>query len=121
MLDAIHESLLREHGGLPGVRDAALAEAALARPRHKWTYVTGADLALLAAAYAYGLSKNHPFVDGNKRAAFMAAYVFLGLNKHDLDATEVDVVATMEQVADGRLSEAGLAAWMRARLKRTKA
>jgi death-on-curing protein len=68
---------------------------------------------VLAAAYAFGLAKNHGYIDGNKRVAFMAAYVFLGLNGHDLDADEPDVARTMDRVADGRLSEAGLATWLR--------
>jgi death on curing protein len=117
MLDALHGAQLREHGGLPGVRDEGLLESALARPRHKFTYVDRPDFATLAAAYAFGLAKNHGYADGNKRAAFMAAYVFLGLNDHDLEADEPDVVTTIERVADGRLSEAALADWIRAHLK----
>lgn len=116
MLDAIHEAQLREHGGSPGIRDVGLLESALARPRHKFAYMAGADLATLAAAYAFGLARNHGFVDGNKRAAFMAAYVFLGLNGQELDAAEPEVVTTMESVAAGRLTEAGLAGWIRAKL-----
>jgi death-on-curing protein len=117
MLGAIHDAQLREHGGLPGVRDEGALEAALARPRHKFAYAKRADLATLAAAYAFGLARNHGFVDGNKRAAFMGAYVFLGLNGQDLEADEPDVVTTMERVADGRLTEPGLASWIRQRLR----
>ena len=113
MLDVLHDAQLREHGGSPGVRDEGLLESALARPQQKWAYAEAPDLAVLAAAYAFGLAKNHGYIDGNKRVAFMAAYVFLGLNGNDLDADEPDVVRTMERVADGRLSEAGLAAWLR--------
>src|SRR6184192_1067209 len=116
MLDAIHDAQLREHGGSLGIRDEGLLESALARPRNKFAYARQPDLATLAAAYAFGLAKNHGFVDGNKRAAFMAAYVFLGLNGQDLEAAEPDVVETMEGVADGRVSERALAAWMRERL-----
>jgi death-on-curing protein len=116
MLEAVHDAQLREHGGSPGVRDSGVLESALARPQHKYAYARGVDLATLAAAYAFGLARNHGFVDGNKRAAFMAAYVFLGLNGHDVDATEPDVVATMERVADGRLTEAALAIWIRERM-----
>ncbi len=117
MLHAIHDSQLREHGGSPGVRDEGLLESALARPQQKFAYAGRPDLATLAAAYAFGLAKNHGFVDGNKRTAFMAAYVFLGLNGRDLDAEEPDVVTTMERVADGRLAEAGLADWIRDKLR----
>ena len=118
MLDAIHQAQLREHGGTPGVRDEGLLESALARPRHKFAYAKRPDVATLAAAYAFGLAKNHGFVDGNKRVAFVAAYVFLGLNDYDLDATEPEVVTTMEGVAASRVSEAVLATWFRERLRR---
>jgi death on curing protein len=101
MFDAMHEAQLREHGGRPGVRDEALVESALARPRNKIAYAAKRDWAVLAAACAFGLARNHGFIDGNKRIAFVAAYVFLGLNGHDLDATESEVVAIME----GRDSE----------------
>ena len=117
-LDAIHQAQLREHGGTPGVRDEGLLESALARPQHKFAYAKRADVATLAAAYAFGLAKNHGFVDGNERVAFVAAYVFLGLNGYDLDATEPDVVTTMEGVAASRVSEAALATWFRERLHR---
>ena len=117
MLDAIHDAQLREHGGSLGIRDEGLLESALARPRHKFAYARRPDLATLAAAYAFGPAKNHGFVDGNKRAAFMAAYVFLGLNGRELEAVEPDVVSTIERVADGRVTEAGLAEWIRDRLR----
>ena len=117
MLEAIHDAQLREHGGSPGVRDEALLESALARPQHKFAYAAGVDLAMLAAAYAFGLARNHGFVDGNKRSAFMGAYVFLGLNGQDLEAAEPDVATTMEYVASGRLTEAGLASWIREKLR----
>jgi len=116
MLDVVHEAQLREHGGVAGLCDDGLTESALARPRHKLAYARRPDLAMLAAAYAFGLARNHGYMDGNKRAAFMAAYVFLGLNGHDLDADEPELVTTMERVADGRLSERGLADWIRAHL-----
>jgi death-on-curing protein len=119
MLDAIHEAQLREHGGTPGVRDEGLLESALARPQHKFAYATKPDLGTLAAAYVYGLAKNHGFVDGNKRVAFMAAYVFLGLNGRDLKATEPEVVAAIDGVAASEVSETALAAWFRERLQPT--
>jgi len=117
MLDAIHQAQLREHGGKPGVRDDGLLESALARAPHKYAYAKKPDWATLAAAYAFGLAKNHGFVDGNKRVAFVAAYVFLGLNGHDVDAREPDVAATMEGVAAGRVAEAALAKWFRERIQ----
>jgi death-on-curing protein len=117
MVEAIHDAQLREHGGSPGIRDEDLVESALARPRHKFAYGVRVDLATLAAAYAFGLARNHGFVDGNKRAAFMSAYVFLGLNGYDLEAAEPDVVTTMERVASGRVSEAALAKWIREKLR----
>lgn len=116
MLDAIHDAQLREHGGAPGVRDEGLVDSALARPQHKFAYAAKADLGTLAAAYAFGLARNHGFVDGNKRVAFMAAYTFLGLNGRDLKASELEVVAAIDGVAAGRVSEIALARWFRNRL-----
>ena len=113
MLDALHQAQIREHGGSLGVRDEGLLESALARPQHKFAYSEKADWATLAAAYAFGLAKNHGFVDGNKRVAFMAAYVFLGLNGYDLDAEEPDIVTTMEGVAASKRTEAALVKWFR--------
>lgn len=120
VLDAAHLDQLREHGGLPGVRDEHALEAALARPQQKYHYEPDADLATLAASYAFGLAKSHPFNDGNKRAAFLAAMIFLGLNGKDLDATEADVVQVMTALASGSLNEAGLATWMRRRVVRLR-
>jgi death on curing protein len=117
MLDVVHDAQLREHGGAPGVRDEGLLESALARPRQKWTYAEAPDLATLAAAYAFGLAKNHGYIDGNKRVAIMAAYVFLGLNGHELYAEEPDVVTTIERLAAGRLAEAALAEWFRMHIR----
>ena len=94
-----------------------MLESALARPRHKFAYAVKPDLATLAAAYAYGLAKNHGFVDGNKRVAFMAAYTFLGLNGRDLKATEPEVVAMIDGVAASEISETALAKWFRAHLQ----
>ena len=117
MLDAIHQAQIREHGGAPGVRDEGALESALARPRQKFGYGAKLDWGTLAAAYAFGLAKNHGFVDGNKRVAFMAAYVFLGLNGYDLEVSEPEVAATIEAVAAGRVTEARLATWFRAHLE----
>lgn len=117
MLDVVHEAQLREHGGLPGIRDEGLVESALARPKQKLAYAGRSDLATLAAAYAFGVTRNHGYVDGNKRTGFMAAYVFLGLNGFDLQAEELDVAAMMERVAAGDTTERRLANWIRRHLR----
>lgn len=113
ILDRLHQELVREHGGSYGVRDEGLIESALARPQNRWAYEAGADLPALAAAYGFGLARNHGYVDGNKRAAFAALYVFLGLNGLDLEVPEPDVVAVMTGVADGSITEDELAIWTR--------
>src|SRR5690348_12839832 len=120
IVDVIHDAQLREHGGTPGIRDEGLLESALAPPQQKWAYAEKPDLAMLAAAYLFGLVKNHGYVDGNKRVAFMAAYVFLGVNGHDLEAEEAEVAATIERAAAGEVTEAGLAAWLRTHLERSE-
>jgi death-on-curing protein len=96
-----------------GIRDENALESALARPRNKWHYEPSSDLAALAAAYGYALARSHPYRDGNKRSAFLAMYVFLGLNGHELDAPEEEVVRIMLAVAAGRCSERKLAEWVR--------
>ena len=116
VVDSAHLDQLREHGGLPGVRDENALEAALARARQKWNYEPESDLATLAAAYAFGLAKAHPFSDGNKRTAFITMMAFLGLNDKELTTTEGEVVEVMVAVADGSMAEAQLAGWIRARL-----
>lgn len=116
VLDAAHFDQLREHGGRPGVRDEGALESALARPLHKWTYERRPDLATLAAAYGYGLATAHPYVDGNKRAAFLAMVIFLGLNGHELDASEPEVVTVMLGLASGQMKERELGDWLRAHL-----
>jgi len=116
VLDAVHFDQLREHGGLPGLRDEGALESALARPRKKWAYDAEADLALLAAAYGFGIARSHPYRDGNKRAAFLAMAIFLGLNGFDIEAPEAEVVAVMVKVAAGQLSERQLAEWVRTHL-----
>ena len=114
VLDAVHGDQVREHGGLPGVRDENALESALARPKQKWTYAKERDVAVLAAAYAFGIARNHPYRDGNKRIAFLALATFLGINGESLDATDADVVTAMLALAAGHLSEDELAAWIRA-------
>jgi death-on-curing protein len=111
---------LREHGGLPGVRDDNALESALARPQQRWHYEEASDLAALAASYAFGLVKNHPYRDGNKRIGFLALVTFLGINGVDFDASEQDVVTEMVLLADGRLTEEQLAGWVRAQIVPSK-
>ena len=120
VVDAAHLDQLRAHGGLPGVRDENGLEAALGRPRQKWNYDADTDLVTLAAAYAFGLAKAHAFNDGNKRAAFLTAVTFLGLNGKDIDATESEVVQAMTALAAGTLSESEMATWIRQRLTRLR-
>jgi death on curing protein len=118
VVDSIHLDQLREHGGLPGVRDENALEAALTRARQKWHYEPTADLAILAAAYGFGLARAHAFSDGNKRMAFVTMMTFLGLNGKDLSATELEVVEMMVSLAGGELTESALADWIRGRLIR---
>ena len=113
VVDAIHNDQLREHGGLPGIRDENVLESALARPQQKWHYAEQTDVFVLAAAYAFGLVKNHPYRDGNKRIGFLAMVTFLGLNGYGLDVADADVVAEILALADGQLSEEALADWIR--------
>ncbi len=108
---AMHLELIAEHGGLPGIRDQGLLESALARPRNLWAYEKP-TLFDLAAAYGFGLAKNHGFVDGNKRIALAAIDVFLRINGYHLTATEADAVATIRRLAESKLNQAGLAAWV---------
>lgn len=115
VVDAIYADQLLQHGGRPGVRDENALESALARSRNKWAYDPECDLATLAAAYGYGLATSHPYTDGNKRIAFLAMYVFLGLNGRELDSPEPEVVSLMRAVADHRCSEGQLATWIRER------
>ncbi len=110
---AIHEEQLAEHGGGAGVRDPGLLDSALSRALNRAGY--GApDVAELAAAYAYGIARKHPFVDGNKRTAFVCAELFLALNGWELTATDPDCVLTMLALAAGDMDEASYAAWLRA-------
>jgi death on curing protein len=116
IVEALHTAQIREHGGQPGIRDEGLLESALARPVNVWGYDEGVDLAALAAEYGYGLAKNHAFLDGNKRIAFVAANVFLLLNGFEIDAEEPETVHIMLGVADGSLTRDGLVVWIRSRL-----
>ncbi len=112
VLRLVHDEQLAEHGGAAGVRDEGLFESALARPRHLAHYGKP-DVADLAAAYGFGLARNHPFVDGNKRTAFVAMELFLDRNGQALVADDVECVLVMLAVAEGTLDEAGFADWIR--------
>ena len=116
VVDAIHTDQLREHGGLIGLRDETALESALARARHQWLYGRTADLASLAAAYAFGLARNHPYLDANKRAALVAMLAFLAINGYDVNADDDGVLTTVIDLAAGRLSEPDLADWLRNRM-----
>jgi len=114
----LHGESLATHGGRAGVPDEGLLESALARPRQLWTYEVDADLARLAAAYGVGIVRNHPFVDGNKRAAFLAIGLFLGLNGYRLVADPADAARTVLALAAGEIDEPAFAAWIRAAMGR---
>ena len=117
-LTAIHYRQIAEHGGSEGLRDEGLLSSALARPQNLLAYgEPPPDLASLAAAYAYGIARNHPFVDGNKRTALVAARTFLILNGVDLDASQDDKVLTFVNLAEGAISEGELADWIRKRIQ----
>jgi death-on-curing protein len=116
LIYAIHDRQLAEHGGPDGIRDKGLVESALVRPQNLAAYESP-DAADLAAAYAYGLARNHGFVDGNKRTAWIAARVFLADQGLLLAFEKVDAVSTMEKVAAGTLTEPELASWFRDRLR----
>jgi len=107
---AIHDRQLAEHGGLVGLRDPGALESALARACNRWAYGEG-DLCALAAAYAYGVARNDPFSDGNKRTAWVLARLFLALNGVQIRFTQEDAVRTVLRLAGGELSEEDLTAW----------
>ena len=109
---AFHDEQLREFGGLEGLRDRAMLESALDRPRNKFAYGE-TDLAALASSYAYGLARNHPFADGNKRASLLSVVTFLGLNGIEFIADEAQSVIIFRDLAAGEVDEDGLARWIR--------
>ena len=111
-LIAIHHDQIRQHGGHYGILDKGLVDSALARARNRWEYEPSSDLADLAAAYGHGIVTAHPFVDGNKRVAFLTMYIFLSLNELELVVPEPEVVVVMRELAAGELDEAGLARWV---------
>lgn len=115
LVRALHGEQLSAHGGSAGVRDAGALDSALQRPRNLAGY-GDPDAAALAASLAFGIACNHPFVDGNKRTAFVAAATFLGLNGWRFGAPEAEVVVTILALAAGDLDETDLAAWFRANI-----
>jgi death-on-curing protein len=115
LIYAVHDRQLAEHGGLSGIRDKGAVESALARPKNFAAY-GDPDAAALAAAYCYGIARNHGFVDGNKRTAWIAARLFLRDNDRQLSFDKLEAVKLVEDVAAGRLTEDDLAAWLRSRL-----
>ena len=117
VLRAVHEEQLAEHGGASGTRDEGLFESALARPQNLVAY-GDPDAADLAAAYGFGIARNHPFIDGNKRTAFIALELFQGLNGFDLIADDSDCVLTMLAVAAGQMDEAVFSRWLREHSRR---
>lgn len=108
-----HDLLLEEHGGSSGVRDQGALESALARPQNLVAYASSPSIFNLAAAYAGGISSNHPFVDGNKRSAFLTAYVFLSDNGYELNASDAEATAAMLALAAHEISEDEFAAWLK--------
>lgn len=116
VIDSLHDMQLAEHGGASGIRDEGLLESALARPKNMYFYGE-TDLSTLAAAYAAGIAHNHPYVDGNKRTAFLAAYVFLSINNLELTAKEVDATTTMAALASGNMDIEHFAEWLRSNLR----
>ena len=111
IVKAIQIDQLTQHGGMEGIRDENLLSASLARPIHFFNYANP-SLFELAAAYGFGITKNHPFVDGNKRTAFMVMYVFLGLNNYKLEMPDSEVILMMERLASGEESQESLASWL---------
>ena len=112
---ALHDEQLVEHGGVSGLRDAGLLQSALARPENLAAY-GDPDPAALAAAYAFGIARNHPFADGNKRTAAVTALLFLALNDREFTITEPELVVLMLALAAGELTEDEVAAWLRDRI-----
>jgi death on curing protein len=116
----LHEESLAEFGGMRGLRDEGLLDSALARPQNTQAYKSDSTIADLAASYGYGIAKNHAFVDGNKRAAFLSIGLFLAINGYRLTADQVGAIQTMLAVAGGELDERGLALWIKAHMATTR-
>jgi death on curing protein len=114
---AVHDEQLAEHGGSTGLRDEGLLQSALGRPQNAAAYNDNADIYTLAAAYAYALAKNHPFIDGNKRTAAVAMELFIEINGYKLTSTNVEGVIMMLKLAGGDMSEEELITWLRANVE----
>jgi death-on-curing protein len=110
---ALHDEQLAEHGGRVGIRDEGLLESALARPQNAFAFGGETDLAALAAAYALGIAKNHPFIDGNKRVSNVVTFMFLALNGRNLQADAAEQVRVWLAIADGSMSEEQVTKWIR--------
>jgi death on curing protein len=121
VVEAVQLDLIREHGGMHGLRDEHALQATLARAKQRRAYDGAADLANLAASYGHGLCSSHPFNDGNKRIAFVTMAIFLGLNGQEIDAPETEVVEVMMGLAATELAEEELASWLRSRMVPTSA
>lgn len=115
---AIHSLQLAEHGGAVGIRDEGLLDSALAKPHHVFAYLEDADIFRLAASYGFGIARNHPFADGNKRTALAVSITFLDLNGWDINASREEVYFTFLHLAEGALSEEELAGWFRSHAER---
>jgi death on curing protein len=113
IIESVHSMLLAEHGGGSGIRDKALLDSALARAKQKFSYDSDVSIFDLAAAYSFGIAKNHPFVDGNKRTAFTIGTLFLEINGFKLNATEVDATITFENLATDIINENELSSWFK--------
>ena len=116
----LHDTSLARFGGAEGIRDEGLFDSALARPLNRFSYEQESDLADYSASYAFGLTRNHPFADGNKRAAFLACGVFLEQNGKTLHAKTTDAISAMLALADGTIGEREFAAWIRANWRRRR-
>lgn len=112
MIIAIHDEQLAIHGGASGLRDEGMLESVLDRPKNKWSYES-ADFAELAAAYAFGIARNRPFVDGNKRTSLLVLYTFLGVNGIDFVVPAAEAAAIILSLAAGEVSEQSLTRWIR--------
>jgi death-on-curing protein len=117
---AIHDRLLALHGGAVGLRDQGLLQAALGRPRQHHAYSASADLLKLAGIYISAIVQNHPFVDGNKRAGFVAGVLFLELNGFDFTASEEDAIQAVFSLASGAIDETGFIDWLRSNVRRKR-
>ncbi len=114
----LHEESLAEYGGVRGFREEGLLDSALARPQHILVYQRDVTLAELTAAYAFGITRNHPFVDGNKRAAFLALGIFLEINGWTLEVEQPEAILTIRTMANGDLAEKELATWIERHITR---